>query len=95
MITIYTKDYCPYCVQAKNLFTSLGVSFSEIDLSHDQKLFDEIKEKSGMMTVPQIFFGETCLGGFSDVYALHREGKLMSIIQSEITEEVIPMKIAS
>jgi len=55
MITVYTKDYCPYCVQAKNLLSSLGVTFTEVDLTDDPDRFIEIAQKSRMRTVPQIF----------------------------------------
>lgn len=76
MLTIYTKDYCPYCVQAKNLLTSIGASYEEVDVTHNQELLMEIVRKSGMRTVPQIFLGEECLGGYSDIRALHEQGEL-------------------
>jgi glutaredoxin 3 len=53
--TIYTKDYCPYCVQAKNLLTSLGVTYEEIDVTHDHDTLLKLVERSHMRTVPQIF----------------------------------------
>ena len=52
MVTIYTKDYCPYCVQAKNLFTSLGVEFTEIDVTNNSDILMEIVQKTRMRTVP-------------------------------------------
>lgn len=61
MVTLYTKDYCPYCVQAKNLLTSLGVSFEEIDVTHDNDTLMKLIETSGLRTVPQIFVGNKCL----------------------------------
>lgn len=76
-VTIYTKDYCPYCVKVKSLLTSIGASFEEIDVTHNADLFMEIYQKSHMRTVPQIFSGDECLGGFSDIEALHQEGKLL------------------
>ncbi len=77
MITIYTKDYCPFCVQAKNLLNSLDVAFEEIDVTDDMETLQAIMEKSHMRTVPQIFVGDTCLGGYSDIAALHQDGKLL------------------
>lgn len=71
MVTIYTKDYCPYCVQAKNLLKSLEIPFSEIDVTNDSETLMVIMQKSRMRTVPQIFVGETCLGGYMDIAALH------------------------
>lgn len=61
MITLYTKNYCPYCVQAKNLLTSLDVSFEEIDITHNDEIMQDLVQRSGMRTVPQIFVGDTCL----------------------------------
>ncbi len=55
MFTIYTKDYCPYCVQAKNLFDSLSLVYTEIDVTHNPDILAEIYAKSHMRTVPQIF----------------------------------------
>lgn len=77
MLTIYTKDYCPYCIQAKNLLSSLGATYEEVDVTHDQDTLMDIVKKSGMRTVPQIFLWEECLGGYSDIAALHSEGKLI------------------
>lgn len=55
MITLYTKDYCPYCVKAKNLLTSIGAAYEEVDITDNQELLMEIVAKSRMRTVPQIF----------------------------------------
>ena len=78
MITIYTKDYCPYCVKAKNLLSSLGASYEEIDISATPEVIVELAKKSGMRTVPQIFIGDECLGGFDSINAMNNEGKLMA-----------------
>ena len=65
MITIYSKDYCPYCTAAKDLISSLGFEYEEIDVTNDQDTYGKIKSASGLMTVPQIFTGdiskENCL----------------------------------
>jgi glutaredoxin 3 len=55
MITIFTKDYCPYCTLAKDFITGLGFKYQEIDVTNDEEKCREIKNLSGMMTVPQIF----------------------------------------
>ncbi len=73
MITVYTKDYCPYCVQAKLLLSSLGCEYQEIDVTNTPDVLMDIMKKSGMRTVPQIFQDDTCLGGYSDIKALHDE----------------------
>ena len=55
MLTLYTKDYCPYCVMAKNLLSSLGVTFEEVDITKSPEIIVDLVKKSGMRTVPQIF----------------------------------------
>ncbi len=81
-ITIYTKDYCPYCVKAKNLFQRKGVNaFTEIDITNDENLQQEMINKSGgRRTVPQIFIGNTHVGGCDDLYALENAGKLSPLL---------------
>nr|MDD3719932.1 glutaredoxin domain-containing protein [Candidatus Gracilibacteria bacterium] len=85
MITIFSKDYCPYCAAAKDLLKSLGAKFSEIDITNDDEKMIEISRISGMRTVPQIYVGEitkeNCLGGYSDIAKLHEEGKLIEKIK--------------
>jgi glutaredoxin 3 len=55
-LILYTKDYCPYCVLAKNLLTSIGATYEEVDVTINQELLMQIVAKSRMRTVPQIFF---------------------------------------
>lgn len=55
MITVYSKGYCPYCVKAKTLLSSLGATYEEIDISESPEVITELVKKSGMRTVPQIF----------------------------------------
>src|SRR5262249_23973012 len=76
-IEIYTTRYCPYCNAAKRLLSRKGVEFTEIDVSGDQKgRSDMVARANGRMTVPQIFIGSTHLGGYDDLSALERAGKL-------------------
>jgi glutaredoxin 3 len=76
-VVIYTAPFCPYCLMAKRLLTKKGVAFEEIDVSGDFALRDELVTRSGgRMTVPQIWIGDTHVGGSDDLYALEREGKL-------------------
>jgi glutaredoxin 3 len=82
-VTVYTTTYCPYCVRAKRLLERKGVAYEEIDAEHDEALRDWLVEKTGQRTVPQIFVGERSLGGFSDIDALDREGKLDPILRGE------------
>lgn len=82
-ITIYTKDYCPFCTKAKRLLESKNVPYSEIDVTHNPQLLEEMIEKSSQRrTVPQIFIGETHVGGCDDLYALQAAGKLDALLSS-------------
>lgn len=76
-VVIYTTPICPYCVRAKSLLGKKGVTFEEVDVMMDEKALAEMLAKSGgARTVPQIFIGETHVGGCDELYALEREGKL-------------------
>jgi glutaredoxin 3 len=81
-VTIYSKSYCPYCDRAKALFKGKGVAFDEIMLDDKDDEFAKLKQKTGMMTVPQIFIGDTLVGGYTDLAALEREGKLDPMLQA-------------
>ncbi len=82
-ITVYTKQNCPFCVRAKRLLEKKGVPYEEIDVEGNDDLRTWLAEKSGQMTVPQVFAGERSLGGFSDVDALDRAGKLDPILRGD------------
>jgi glutaredoxin 3 len=76
-IEIYTTRFCPYCHAAKRLLSRKGVEFTEIDVSGDPKgRSDMVTRANGRMTVPQIFIGSTHVGGYDDLSALDRAGKL-------------------
>ena len=76
-IDIYTTPLCGYCYAAKRLLSDKGVSFSEIDVSRDpSKRAEMIQRAPGSRTVPQIFIGKIDIGGFDDMNALDRAGKL-------------------
>jgi glutaredoxin 3 len=77
-ITIYTTPICPYCVRAKDLLKKKGIEqWEEIDVSKDPEVREAmITRAGGRRTVPQIFIGEVHVGGFDDMHALDKEGKL-------------------
>ncbi len=80
-VTIYTADSCPYCVRAKALLQQKGVAFEEIKIAwDDEKAWDEARARSGMKTVPQIFIGEKCVGGYTDLAALESKGELDALL---------------
>ena len=76
-VEIYTSPLCGYCHAAKRLLADKGVSFSEIDVARDPAKRQEMMQRAnGRHTVPQIFIGEAHVGGFDDLSALERAGKL-------------------
>jgi glutaredoxin 3 len=82
-VMVYSKRSCPFCVRAKALLDRKGVAYQEIDAEHDDALRTWLVEATGQRTVPQIFVGDRSLGGFSDIDALDREGKLDAILRGE------------
>ena len=82
-VKVYTKENCAYCVRAKALLDRKGIAFEEVDAGHDDALRAWLVETTGQRTVPQIFVGDRSLGGFSDIDALDREGKLDPILRGE------------
>ena len=82
-VTIYTKETCPYCVMAKNLLKQKGVNeFNEIRIDLDAVARDKMIELTGRMTVPQIYIGDTHVGGFDDLSALNKGGKLDELLNA-------------
>lgn len=76
-ITMYSTQVCPYCTMAERLLTSKGVAITEkILIDKDPALRDAMIAKTGRRTVPQIFIDEMHVGGFDDLSALDRAGKL-------------------
>ena len=75
-IKVYTKDFCPYCVKAKDLLKKKNLEFEEINLEGKFDEINALKEKTGMRTLPQIFIDEKLVGGFSELQKLDLDGKL-------------------
>lgn len=80
-VRVYSTLFCPYCVMAKRLLEGKGVRFEEIRVDEDHARRDEMMRVSGRRTVPQIFVGEVHVGGFDDLSALERAGKLDPLLQ--------------
>lgn len=75
-VTIYTLDFCGYCARAKALLQSKNVNFTEYNATENPQYRQEMMDKSGRNTFPQIFIGEQHVGGCDDLHALDRDGKL-------------------
>jgi glutaredoxin 3 len=82
-VRVYSKKNCPYCVRAKSLLDRKGIPYEEIDVEGKDDLRIWLAETTGQKTVPQIFAGERPLGGFSDIDALDKQGKLDPILRGE------------
>ena len=82
-ITMYTTAVCPFCLRAKKLLETKGVDISKIveirvDLEPSRR--EEMTQKTGRKTVPQIWIGDTWIGGFDDLAKCDSEGKLDSLL---------------
>lgn len=80
-VLMYTTAVCPYCVRAKQLLSARGVTAIEevrVDLDPDRR--DEMMQKTQRRTVPQIYIGDTHVGGCDDLYALDAAGKLLPLL---------------
>ena len=79
---MYTTEVCPFCVRAKALLKQRGVAhIDEVRVDLDPSQRDRMIEITGRRTVPQIFIGETHVGGCDDLMALDRAGGLMPLLQ--------------
>lgn len=83
-VLMYTTAVCPYCVRAKQLLKARGVTAVEevrVDLEPERR--DEMMQKTQRRTVPQIYIGETHVGGCDDLYALDAAGKLLPLLEGK------------
>lgn len=81
-VTIYTKGYCPYCKRARALLRSKSVKFEDIEITDNPLLTAEMVERSGRTTVPQIFIGDTHVGGSVDLFNLDTTGGLDPLLKA-------------
>ena len=79
-VTIYTKPYCPYCIRAVDLLEKKGVAFTEVEAAFDPDKRQEMIQRSGRATFPQIFIGERHIGGCDEMMALERAGQLDTLL---------------
>ena len=79
-VTIYTRQFCGYCVAAKRLLRDRGIDFEEIDATGAPEKRNEMITRSGRFTFPQIFVGSRHIGGCDDLYALHARGELDKLL---------------
>jgi glutaredoxin 3 len=79
---MYSTAFCPYCIRARALLDSKGVSYRDIRIDIESQFRVEMERRSGRTSVPQIFVGDTHIGGFDDMYALERRGTLDALLRS-------------
>ena len=81
-ILIYTGPSCNFCNAAKRLLERNKLKFNEIDVSSGENIIDEmIKKSNGQRTIPQIFFGDHHVGGYTELRALEKENKLKEFLE--------------
>ncbi|MGB0458537.1 MAG: glutaredoxin 3 [Porticoccaceae bacterium] len=81
-IVIYGTQFCPYCVAARQLFDAKGIEYKYIAVDNDPDLRDNISQRSGQRTVPQIWIGEQHIGGFTDLRKLALNGELDHLLNA-------------
>jgi glutaredoxin 3 len=79
-VYLYTTRFCPFCIQAKQLLASKAVEYREIAVDNNPELRMEMMQLSGQRTVPQIWIGQTHVGGCDELWALERAGELDSML---------------
>ncbi len=81
-IEVYSTNYCPYCRAAERLLDAKAVSYQVIDVTQDQAKRQWLVQTSGQTTVPQVFINDQPVGGFTDLQALDRAGKLDEMLNA-------------
>ena len=79
-VVMYSTRFCPYCMRARGLLDSKKVDYTDIGVDGRADLRNEMIERSGRYTVPQIWIGEQHVGGFDDLAQLERQGRLNELL---------------
>ncbi len=81
-VKMYSTRFCPYCIRARMLLESKGVEFEDIGVDGDPDQRREMMALSGRRTVPQIWIGDTHVGGYDDLAALEQQGSLDELLET-------------
>ncbi len=81
-VLLYTSAICPYCVAAKNFLKSKGLDYAEIRVDTKPGAMEEMMQRTGRRSVPQIFINNQHLGGYDDMIALDRAGKFQPLLNT-------------
>jgi glutaredoxin 3 len=79
-VTIYSRSWCSFCQHAKSLLDSKNIAYTSIDIEEQPEKRDEMIERTGRTSVPQIFINDQAIGGCDDLFALHAAGDLDTLI---------------
>lgn len=82
-VVVYSASYCGYCHRAEALLRDKGVPFERVDVTDDWEQRTWLRQVTGRRTVPQIFIGDEAIGGFTDLLALERSGKLDAMLADQ------------
>jgi len=80
-VVMYGTRFCPYCLGARDFFDSRGISYHDIRVDAEPNRREEMRARGGGRTVPQIWINATHVGGYTDLLALDREGRLESLLK--------------
>ena len=78
-VKMYTWTVCPYCVRAKDLLNKKNIAFAEVNLDGKDDELAELRERTGMRTLPQIFIDDRLIGGFTELAAMDAKGELKGL----------------
>lgn len=81
-VTIYCTKTCPFCTMAKKLFDNKGVTYESIDIGNDREKWAQLEAKTGRNTVPQVYIGEQHIGGYDELSAADKRGKLDPLLNN-------------
>jgi glutaredoxin 3 len=79
-ITVYTTEPCSFCVRVKQLLTTRGVEYDEVNLSKDPEGRAQLVERTGMLSFPQVVIGDEVIGGFRETFEADRSGRLRELL---------------
>ena len=85
-VVVYSTGWCPYCTRARELLKSKGVEFEDIDVEARPEARAEMTVRSGRRTVPQIFVGDTHVGGCDDLHELEASGRLDTLLKTGVLQ---------
>jgi glutaredoxin 3 len=82
-ITVYSTDACSFCVRAKRLLDARGLAYEDINLARDPDGRAELARRTGMLSFPQILIEDELVGGFMELAAIDRSGRLLELLEAE------------